>query len=79
MKALYLTVRSLQNHIYFTEQNPSPSIIKATESCITRWTGHVIRKNNNVHKNLFGNHEEEGNLEDLSVDGMIILKWIFKI
>jgi len=58
----------------------SPSIIWAIKSGRMRWEGHVtsLRKGE-VHRGIWrGKLRKKGHLEDIGVDGRIILKWIFK-
>jgi len=45
-----------------------------------RWTGHVQvwRTGDSYAGFWWGNHRERDQLEDLDVDGKIILKWIFR-
>ena len=47
---------------------------------IRRWPGHVARMGTGeVHSGFWWGDPREGNdLEDLGVDGRIILKWILK-
>ena len=47
---------------------------------LLHWAGHVARMGDmrNAHRVLVGNLMERGHLEDLGVNGRIILKWIFK-
>jgi hypothetical protein len=57
-----------------------PTIITYSEPLTRRmrWAGHVVRmvKMRNSHKILFGKLEGKRPLEDVGVDGRIILKWI---
>jgi hypothetical protein len=44
-----------------------------------RWAGHVARRGRRgAYRVLVGKLEEGGHLEDLSVDGRIIVKFIFE-
>ena len=50
-----------------------PDIIEVLESRRMRWAGHIVRM---VEKTFGGeNLKERHHLEDLSVDGRIILEW----
>jgi len=44
------------------------------------WAGHVARVGDRrgVYRVLFGKHVGKKHLEDLAVDGRIILSWIFR-
>jgi hypothetical protein len=46
----------------------------------TKWTEHVVRigERRGAYMVLMGNPKQRGHLEDLRVDGNIILKWILK-
>jgi len=45
-----------------------------------QWAGHVARmgEKRGVYRVLVGKPKENNHLEDLSVDGRIILRWIFR-
>lgn len=45
-----------------------------------RWAGHVacMKKRRSAYRILMENLSETHNLEDLGVDGMVILKWVSK-
>jgi hypothetical protein len=45
-----------------------------------RWVGHAARVGERigVYRVLVGNHEGKRPLEDIGVDGRIVLKWIFR-
>ena len=53
---------------------------RGTCDWLLRWAGHVARMGDmrNAHRVLMGNLMERGYLEDLGVNGRIILKSIFK-
>ena len=56
----------------------SPGIIRAFKRRM-RLAGHVARMGEEVHTGFWcGGLMEKGHLEDLAIDGRIILKWIFK-
>ena len=58
----------------------SPNIVRVIESRRMRWAGHVARMGRGEACTVFwwGNLRERDNLEDLSVDGIVILIWIFR-
>jgi len=56
--------------------NFSPSILGVTKSKIKKWAGHVALRG--VYRVLLEKIWERDLLEDPSVDGMIILRWIFR-
>jgi hypothetical protein len=44
-----------------------------------RWVGHVARRGRKgVYRVWWGNLRERDHLEDLGVDGKVILRWIFR-
>jgi hypothetical protein len=45
-----------------------------------RWAGHVarIRDRRGAYRGLGGNLRERGHLQNLNLDGRIILKWTFR-
>jgi len=57
----------------------SPNIIQVIKSRMG-WVGHVacMGERTDEYKVLVGRPNGRNHLEDLSVDGSIILKWIFK-
>jgi len=57
-----------------------PNIVRVIKSLIMRWAGHVARvgERRGVYGVLVGNPEEKDHLENLGVDGRIILRWIFR-
>jgi hypothetical protein len=59
---------------------PSSSIVRAINSRIMRWAGHVARMGRRVTYAGFcwGNLRVKDHLEDPGVDGRIILIWIFR-
>ena len=58
----------------------SPNIVLVIKSRIMRWAGHVARmgEKRSVYRVLVGNLRGRGHLEDLGIDGRIILRWIFR-
>jgi hypothetical protein len=58
----------------------APNIVQMIKSRRIRWVGHVARlwKRRGVHGVLVGKPEGRDLLEDLGVEGRIILRWIFR-
>jgi hypothetical protein len=58
----------------------SPNIISIIKSGRMRWAGNVARigDRRDLYSVLVGDLREGDHLEDLGVDGRIILKWMFK-
>jgi hypothetical protein len=58
----------------------SPNIILVTKSRRLRWTGYVacMGERRCAYRALVGHLREGDHLDDPSVDGRIILKWIFE-
>jgi hypothetical protein len=58
----------------------SPTIVRVIKSRGTRWTGQIARmgEERGVYRVLVGKPEGKRPLGDPSVDGRIILKWIFR-
>jgi hypothetical protein len=60
----------------------TPNIVQVIKSKIVRWVGHVACMwgggRGDMHTGFsWGNLKVRDHLEDLGVDGRIILKWIF--
>ena len=56
----------------------SPNIVRVIKSRRIRWAGHIARMGEAYTGYWWGNLKERGHLEDPSVDGMMILRWIFR-
>jgi hypothetical protein len=56
----------------------SPIIVRMIKSIRMKRSGHVARMGGVVHRVLVGKPEGKNHLEDPSVDGRIILRWIFR-
>jgi hypothetical protein len=68
---LYCLIIALLNDL-----NSSPNIIRGIKSRRMRWAGHVARMGNRrrAYRVLVGNLRERDQLENLDVNGSIILK-----
>jgi len=64
----------------FNDLYSSPNIIWVIKSRRMRWVGHVahIGERRGAYMVWRGNLRERDHLEDPSIDGRIILKWIFR-
>ena len=57
----------------------SPNIVRMIKSRRMRWAGHVARMGRRgLYGVLMGKPEGKNHLEDPSVDGRVILRWIFR-
>jgi hypothetical protein len=58
----------------------SPNVIQVTSSRRMSWVGHVAHMGSgDVHTGFWwGDLREKDQLEELGIDGRVILKWIFK-
>jgi hypothetical protein len=58
----------------------SPNIIRVMKSRRMRWAGHVecVRERGDVYRFPMGRPEGTNHLEDLGLDGSIILNWVLK-
>jgi hypothetical protein len=58
----------------------SPNIVRAIKPRRMRWTGHVTRRERFEMHTVFWlqNLKRGDHLEDLGIDGKIILEWIFR-
>jgi len=56
----------------------SPIIVRVIKSKIMRWARHVASVGRGAYRVLVEKHEGKDHLEDRSVDGMIILRSIFR-
>jgi hypothetical protein len=56
----------------------SPNIVTTVKSMMMRWTGHVTRMGvmRNAYKITVGKSEAKSHLEDLGIDGKVILEYI---
>ena len=71
--------RKLHNE-ELNDQYCSPNIVRVIKSRRMRLAGHVARmeKGRVVHKVLWGNLKGRDHWGDQDIDGMIILRWIFR-
>jgi hypothetical protein len=58
----------------------SPSIVRVIKSRRMRWAGHLacMGERRGIYRVLVGNLRERDNLRDPSLDGRLILRWIFR-
>jgi len=59
----------------------SPNIIRMIKSRRMRWVGHVARMGDrsDAYRVLVADLRDRDHLEDLGLDGRIILKWILNV
>jgi len=71
--------RKLQNE-EFNGLYSSPNIVRVNISRRMRWEGHVARMGDSrgVYRVWWGILRERDRLGDTSIDGRIILRWIFR-
>ena len=56
----------------------SPNIVRMIKWRRMRWAGHVLYRGRGVYRVLVGKPVERDHLEELGVNGMIILRRIFR-
>jgi hypothetical protein len=63
-----------------TDMYSSPNIVRVIKSRRMRWEWHVARmgERKGVYRVWWGNLRERGHLGDPGVDGIIILRWVFR-
>jgi len=71
--------RKLHNE-EFNDLYSSPNTVRVNISRRMRWVGHVarMRRVGVYTDSLWGNLRERDHLENIGVDGRIILRWIFR-
>jgi len=71
--------RRLHNEEFY-DLYSSPNVIRVIKSRIMRWTDHVqVWRTGEAYTGFWwGNLRERDQLEDLDIDGKIILKWVLR-
>jgi len=71
--------RTLHN-VVLNELFSSPNVVRWIKSRRMRWAEHVagLGERRGVYRALVGKPEERDLLEDPSIDGRIMLRWIFR-
>jgi hypothetical protein len=70
--------RRLHNEELSDLYSSSPNIIRVIKPRRMRWAGHAVRIGRGVYRVLAGHLRGGDDLEDLGLDGSVILKFMFK-